>query len=370
MQSAIFQQLLQINLIPVCLLVFLVIFLKFNDPYEHETTQRFYPVLIMIMLLVIEDNLDYRMTDLGDPGMMHVLIVVIGYNLRILIMLSLTQISLISVRKAMIRDNLLMKRIMLLAPAVICLVVTNLAFFTHLVFWFDENGIKRRGPLSFTPHIVCLYYAVMLFAYSVYIRRHLERTNEAVVISLMTLLALLGTLVESAFKMRGVLIAVISMAVTFYYLCLHIEYFKYDILTGALNRTSFDAALQKITPRTTGTVVLIDLNDLKAINDESGHAAGDAALKCLVDTVEHNLEPGCMLYRIGGDEFAVICKKMDEIEVSHMMKKISEKMEETPYSFATGYAAWKDSDHLEDAIATADAYKYVDKQNTKVSQGT
>ncbi len=368
MSATILQQLLQINLIPVCLIVFLVIFLKFNDPYEHETTQLFYPLLIMIMLLVIDDNLDYRMTDLADFGMQHVLIVVIGYNLRILIMLTLTQISLISVRKALIRENMLFKRILLLAPAAVCCVITLFAFFSHLVFWYDEAGNIMRGPLAFTPHLVCLYYSILLFAYSIHIRVRHERTNEAVIISLMTLLALLGTYVETAFAMRGVLIAVITMAVTFYYLCLHIEYFKYDILTGALNRTSFDAALQKIKPKTTGTIALIDLNDLKTINDEHGHAAGDEALKCLVDTVEHHLQPGCMLYRIGGDEFALICKKMDEFEVGRMMNGIAEKMKETPYSFATGYAAWKDTEHLEEAIETADAYMYVDKQNTKVSQ--
>ena len=204
-----------------------------------------------------------------------------------------------------------------------------------------------------------------MIAFAFFIRKQFGRNNEAVLIILMTVLCMLGTYVEMQYSLRGILIGILAMAVTFYYLCLHIEYFKYDILTGALNRTSFLADQQQFAAKGGGMIVSIDLNDLKKLNDEEGHAEGDLALKTLVDCINHSISYGTMLYRVGGDEFALLCRNLDEDGVKDLISRIMERMKKTKYSCAIGYAAWDGKGSFDEAYERADASMYEDKKQHK-----
>jgi len=84
-----------------------------------------------------------------------------------------------------------------------------------------------------------------------------------------------------------------------------------DHLTGLLNRQGFETALDaKINEADLRTrelaCLFIDLDRFKWINDNLGHAAGDAALRELVVRLQKHLSPGDIAARLGGDEFAVL----------------------------------------------------------------
>jgi diguanylate cyclase (GGDEF)-like protein len=84
-----------------------------------------------------------------------------------------------------------------------------------------------------------------------------------------------------------------------------------DPLTRLPNRATFDAqlhlalSLARETGRRTG-IVILDMNNLKAINDKHGHQAGDDALKKLAAEIEKKAGPDGVATRIGGDEFGVV----------------------------------------------------------------
>ena len=91
---------------------------------------------------------------------------------------------------------------------------------------------------------------------------------------------------------------------------------RVDALTGALNRgailDTIDAAIAAA--RRTGTscaLALVDIDHFKAINDQFGHAAGDAALRRLVSVIAGRLRGGDALGRLGGEEFAVLLTGTD-----------------------------------------------------------
>jgi diguanylate cyclase (GGDEF)-like protein len=81
----------------------------------------------------------------------------------------------------------------------------------------------------------------------------------------------------------------------------------YDPLTGALNRRAYDegVGLDVIGARF-GTAMMLDMDNLKAVNDAYGHAAGDDLLRRLVETVRGCIRPTDRVYRWGGDEFLVL----------------------------------------------------------------
>jgi len=84
-----------------------------------------------------------------------------------------------------------------------------------------------------------------------------------------------------------------------------------DALTGLLNRRGFDNALRREHARARElnrplSLVFMDLDDLKTINDTEGHAAGDSALRLVADTLRRHAGAIEALARLGGDEFAVL----------------------------------------------------------------
>lgn len=84
-----------------------------------------------------------------------------------------------------------------------------------------------------------------------------------------------------------------------------------DPLTGCLNRRGFSEAFDDETGRAGRlgvglTLILIDLDDFKAVNDEHGHAAGDELLRWVADRLHAEFRAHDVVARLGGDEFAVL----------------------------------------------------------------
>lgn len=87
-----------------------------------------------------------------------------------------------------------------------------------------------------------------------------------------------------------------------------------DALTDLPNRASFDVSLERLSCTETGAwaLLLIDLDNLKTINDTFGHAAGDALLQTVATRVGESVSPDRM-FRMGGDEFAVILQNAEAL---------------------------------------------------------
>lgn len=90
-----------------------------------------------------------------------------------------------------------------------------------------------------------------------------------------------------------------------------------DPLTGLLNRRRFNEEVSRVIGESARfgepvTLVIIDLDGLKAINDRYGHPAGDAALRALADTITGEIRDIDIAGRLGGDEFAVLLTRADE----------------------------------------------------------
>lgn len=100
-----------------------------------------------------------------------------------------------------------------------------------------------------------------------------------------------------------------------------------DPLTGALNRRSFNEVAEKRmiiseVNRHPYTMVYIDIDNFKTVNDMLGHAVGDLVLKIVVDTVQKQIRNTDFLARLGGDEFAILLTDIDQKNAQSIVQRL------------------------------------------------
>ena len=141
-----------------------------------------------------------------------------------------------------------------------------------------------------------------------------------------------------------------------------------DALTGIYNRTAYNmriSELNKLNLTQEYKILLLDIDDFKKINDTKGHLAGDEVLKFVANALTVIFTPPKnAVYRIGGDEFAVICKDTTESELIDSMISLRKKLEnESDIRLSNGYSSIKEN--VESAIKYADEMLYADKFSKK-----
>src|SRR5918994_2163219 len=99
-----------------------------------------------------------------------------------------------------------------------------------------------------------------------------------------------------------------------------------DAQTGLLNRRAFDELVHGPRAPTDGSLAVIDLNDLKPINDRFGHQAGDAALQHLARALRAHFRVTDPMFRVGGDEFVVVMVGCAESDLAARLARIDEAL--------------------------------------------
>ena len=106
-----------------------------------------------------------------------------------------------------------------------------------------------------------------------------------------------------------------------------------DALAPIANRRAFVRELTRFLAfadryGTPSSLIYFDVNDLKAINDKHGHAAGDAALVRIANTLLANVRRSDVVARMGGDEFAVLLFQTDEKTATEKARSMVQKIED------------------------------------------
>ena len=316
---------------------------------DRKTIQRMYVLIVLVFVLSIIVYIEFLLADKGSSRDLRLVLMALRYSATPFI---IAQVIFTLVRK--FRPGIFI-------PAV-CLAVIDLAsIFTGIVFRIDEGGVFHRGPLGLLPYIVAGFYSVFLIY--MLVKHSNRRSIEIIPIAFLSFALASGLVMPFVYgkAYSNIFCSTIAIALFVYYVFMILQLTKMDSLTGLLNRQAFYADISR-NPEEITAVLAIDMNGLKIINDSEGHAAGDEALTTLALCFSRALKSGQSGYRIGGDEFVIVCRRSSEEEVMKLAERIRRSVAETPYSCSIGYSCRADETRsVDDLIKESDEMMYADK---------
>ncbi len=141
-----------------------------------------------------------------------------------------------------------------------------------------------------------------------------------------------------------------------------------DLMTGVKNRNTMNVAMDKLVSGKTKlkypySVIFADLNGLKQVNDEKGHASGDELLKSAAAILQKSFGD-YDIYRVGGDEFMIIAEGLDKRALNRKVKNIKTMAAEIEdLCFAIGTHVAQEGEDIRSVMRAADEKMYEDKKN-------
>jgi diguanylate cyclase (GGDEF)-like protein len=143
-----------------------------------------------------------------------------------------------------------------------------------------------------------------------------------------------------------------------------------DHLTSAFNRHAFYGLVDRDLP---GTAVFADIDNLKSINDQFGHAAGDQAIRACASSIRAHIRADDLLFRWGGDEFLVLLLGVSEADARKRLAGVNNELRDVrggaheggmTVSVSMGFAPFNSVESLDEVIRVADTAMYGTKRRT------
>lgn len=268
--------------------------------------------------------------------------------------------------------------IYILIPLVINTLLVLLSPLLKLTFYIDEYNIYHRGSLFFIPASISYFYLLCGFIL-IYVNRKKINRIEFLPLLLFGVFPAICGLIQVLFYGFLLMWSSITYSLIILYFYLQQQMIHIDYLTGAWTRERFYNHLvnriQQKKPKKF-SIVFIDLDDFKAINDNFGHNEGDRALINVVHIIKDILSNDDIITRYGGDEFILLLNVESQKDVENIIRRISLAFDnynmtsDAPYKlkFSYGYESYDFDTQMkaDEYINHVDKLMYQNKNSKKL----
>lgn len=345
------------NFITIIAILFSFITLKYSKGLNKKTTLFFIGAMILSSILIVIDSLDYYFSESFEIiNNWRYVTTIIGYSIKpgLILIIIITFLRYDEIKRKMILS------IPLLINGIICISSP----FTHWVFYFLHTNSFNRGPLGFLPFLTSGIYLIILISLMIKKLKIID-IKEIILVGFISLTVVSSVALEIVIGDKFLINGAGVLCIIFYYMYLYIQSYRRDSLTGLLNRNSFYNETENISSDL--YIVCLDMNNLKEVNDNYGHLAGDKALLKIANAIRNNISKKDEAYRVGGDEFTLLLYG-GENEIIEVIKKINLEVIDNGYSIAVGYEYFDGKTDFEKIYNSADQKMYINKRAMKMTQ--
>lgn len=334
-------------------------------------------MLFITLLLLLTDSSIWILSG-KNTDILHILNIIstVAYFICHPLLLSLwvmySDYSLFRERKKTIKLAFILAAVNLVFD---CFIIASIWY--GYIFIIDESNTYSRGSGFMIFFAAC--YALILYVFFVVLfnRKKADRG----IIKILLLFALPPTaagVLQAYIYGISVIWPAMSLSVLMIYINIQNSLLTTDYLTGIFNRRQFESILNRkiISGRREFSLIMLDLDNFKSINDNYGHTEGDHALETAVQIIQSSLRTGDITARYAGDEFLVLLDSGDANGLAAAVARIRKKSAEwnegnsKPYriSFSMGYEVFKVNRKLtlEEIVKRVDALMYDDKKNKTI----
>lgn len=263
----------------------------------------------------------------------------------------------------------------LLMPFAVNGILSFGSYHFNWIFSITAENLYVRGPLFLVSPITSYFYYIIHLLVLYKSRKKITR-EELAMLSCLTLIPAVMSAFQLYYFIYLTIWSSVALAVAINYIFIMHSQAKRDPLTGLGNRLAYDEYLASLDKKCNLclSVINIDMDDFKHINDVFGHREGDKALKIFAKKLQEIFEGIGVTIRWGGDEFIVFLNEKRRITVEKYINKLNDKVNEyneentVPYriQFSYGIAIFDDSyDNIHEFIRHSDKLMYEEKRKKK-----
>ena len=344
------------NYIMIAELLGLWVMLESNAHLKQRTIRTTRIVILLILLEAVLWAIERWTRELDHLTFARLILTPTVYLLHPIIMLGIMDMA----------EFIDKHRVLYYVPILVSAPLLYTSQWTHLIYWFTPENlyVAADSILRYYPYFLfSLYVILFLGAFTMHYARYGTAERRGIMVSIVA--ATVGVVLNIIYGIDVDYSTLFASLLLIYYLSLYVLTAKEDTLTHLLNRQCYFFDAERLKDEISA-VVSVDMNDLKKINDSQGHDAGDKALVTVASCLTTGMTRNKLVYRIGGDEFAIFYLNKSEDEVAGDIERMREALAKTPYVCAFGYEMVEDKG-IEDAMLTADREMYTNKAALKDS---
>ena len=260
-------------------------------------------------------------------------------------------------------------------PSILNVIATVLSPWLGFVFYVDANNHYERGNSFYIFVAAYIINLIILFISTIRTGKKHNYPIKAKLTAL-SLFAIAGTSIQLILPYVYSSWHSVTLSLILFYLLLSEFDGSFDTLTRLHNRAAYEKMANKLGDRKPYSVVVMDINNFKEINDTYGHDYGDAVLKKVATIIVKSFDTRCTCYRVGGDEFQIINSEADTVKLERQLKSMTNSLEKERENdgrlptVAYGYSIFKVGKGIDfqEVVKEADVQMYYFKKIQKDMQ--
>ncbi len=280
-------------------------------------------------------------------------------------------------RRVMSRKNVWISIVLPLGTVFVLLLTNPL---THYTFNITPGNSYERGPLSSPIALLVMGYLLATSVWVMYKRSKemlASTRREYAILAGFVIAPFIGAIIQMARYGISLIWPLAAFSMLLLYINRSRDEVSIDALTGLNNRGSLDKyLLERVRDDSQErlTLILMDVDKFKLINDELGHDMGDVALREVSEIIRQSFSSGHnFISRYGGDEFVVVIPQVDDPRmIDGFMKSLNSNLEhfnssgdfpiKLSISCGTAFYPRNEVHTPEDLLKAADAQMYEEKE--------